>query len=124
MRVAVRVAPMSTSEDIPLHFQFKEKEDGNDTRCTELEHGDATNNKHGTIPSAKGSAGAAGAAAPAATNRWKKVMITVTTLLAYMFLNAGISMIGPFYPIEVSYYYQVHVQERERFNHCLIPLLD
>ena len=121
VRVAVRVAPMSTSEDIPLHFQFKEKEDGNDTRRTELEHGDTTNNKHGTMPSVKGSAGAA---APAATTRWKTVMITVTTLLAYMFLNAGISMIGPFYPIEVSYYYQVHVQERERFNHCLIQLLD
>lgn len=109
VRAAVRVASMSTSENIPLHL----KEDGNDTRRTEqLEHGDTTDIKHGTLPSAKGSAAAA---APAATTtRWKTVMITVTTLLAYMFLNAGISMIGPFYPIEVSY--QVHVQ---RFSQLL-----
>ena len=78
MRAAVRVASMSTSENIPLHL----KEDGNDTRRTEqLEHGDTTDIKHGTLPSAKGSAAAA---APAATTtRWKTVMITVTTLLCF-----------------------------------------
>lgn len=36
------------------------------------------------------------------TRRWKRVSITVTTLLGYAFLNAGISMISPFYPIVVS----------------------
>ena len=36
------------------------------------------------------------------TGRWKRVSITVTTLLGYAFLNAGISMISPFYPIVVS----------------------
>ena len=33
--------------------------------------------------------------------RWKGVSITVTTLLGYAFLNAGVSMISPFYPIVV-----------------------
>ena len=33
---------------------------------------------------------------------WKKIFTTVATLIAYGFLNAGISMIAPFYPIAVS----------------------
>lgn len=36
------------------------------------------------------------------TGRWKRVSITATTLLGYAFLNAGISMISPFYPTVVS----------------------
>ena len=90
---------MSTSEDVPLYPLdcVKEKEDGNHTRLTKpLEHDD-TDSKQGTIPGAKGSA-----AAPATTNRWKTLMTAVTTLLAYVFLYAGISMIVPFYSIEVS----------------------
>ena len=51
MRVAARVARMSTSEDIPLHF-IQEKEDGNDT-TEQLEHGDTTDNKYDTMPSVR-----------------------------------------------------------------------
>ena len=90
---------MSTSEDVPLYPLdcVKEKEDSNHARLTEpLEHDD-TDNKQGTIPGAKGSL-----SAPATTNRWKTLMTAATTLLAYVFLNAGISMIVPFYSIEVS----------------------
>ena len=42
------------------------------------------------------------AAVAVITSQWKKVPITVTTLITYIFLYAGISMIAPFYPIEVS----------------------
>lgn len=34
---------------------------------------------------------------------WKIIFTTVTTLLTAVFLNAGISMIAPFYPIVVSF---------------------
>ena len=90
---------MSTSEDVLLYPLdcVKEKEDGNHAPLTEpLEHNDP-DSKQGTIPGAKGSS-----APPATTNRWKTLMTAVTTLLAYVFLYAGISMIAPFYPIEVS----------------------
>ena len=36
---------------------------------------------------------------------WRKTSFTVMTLLAYMFLNAGISMITPFFAIVVSFVY-------------------
>ena len=42
------------------------------------------------------------AAAYVTVSWWKKIFTTVATLIAYMFLTAGISMIGPFYPIVVS----------------------
>lgn len=35
-------------------------------------------------------------------SRLKRVSIAVTTLLGYSFLNIGISMISPFYPVVVS----------------------
>jgi len=43
-----------------------------------------------------------GTARQVATSRWKRVSITVTTMLSYAVLNAAISMISPFYPIVVS----------------------
>ena len=42
------------------------------------------------------------AAAYVTVSWWKKIFTTVATLIAYMFLTAGISMIAPFYPIVVS----------------------
>ena len=43
-----------------------------------------------------------GVTAPGTTSRWKTLFTTVATLIAYAFLNVGISMIAPFYPIVVS----------------------
>ena len=42
-------------------------------------------------------------AAAVTMSRWRKTSFTVMTLLAYMFLNAGISMITPFFAIVVSF---------------------
>lgn len=42
------------------------------------------------------------AAAYVTVSWWKKIFTTVATLIAYMFLTAGISMVAPFYPIVVS----------------------
>lgn len=36
---------------------------------------------------------------------WKSIFITVTSLLGYLFLYTGISMIAPFYPIVVSFHH-------------------
>jgi len=36
---------------------------------------------------------------------WKNIFITVTSLLGYLFLYTGISMIAPFYPIVVSFHH-------------------
>ena len=44
-----------------------------------------------------------GTALQVTTSRWKRVSITVTTMLSYAALNAAISMISPFYPIVVSF---------------------
>ena len=49
----------------------------------------------GTSPSTK--------AAAVTMSRWRKTSFTVVTLLAYMFMNAGISMITPFFAIVVSF---------------------
>lgn len=35
-------------------------------------------------------------------SRWRKISFTVVTLLAYLFLNAGVSLVTPFYAIVVS----------------------
>ena len=75
------------SEKIELQPQ------GDDTSRTEQD--DATDDTQGTSPSTK--------AAAVTMSRWKKISFTVMTLLAYMFLNAGISMITPFYAIVVSF---------------------
>ena len=42
------------------------------------------------------------AAASMTKSQWKRIFTAVATLIAYMFLTAGISMIAPFYPIVVS----------------------
>ena len=59
-----------------------------------LEQDVATDFKPGTSHSAKGTV---------TKSRWKKIFTTVATFLAALFLNAGISMIAPFYPIVVSF---------------------
>ena len=40
---------------------------------------------------------------------WKKTFTTVTTLVAYAFLNAGVSVVAPFYPIEVSFIFRPYL---------------
>ena len=85
---------MSTLEEIPLQAtDSKEEEDGNHTTHTEpLEPDDSAQTS--TVKRA---------AAPVTRSRWKTIFTTVATLIAYAFLNAGISMIAPFYPIVVSH---------------------
>ena len=66
---------------------------GDDTSRTEKD--DTTDDAQKTSPSTK--------AAAVTMSRWRKISFTVMTLLAYMFLNAGISMITPFFAIVVSF---------------------
>ena len=54
------------------------------------------NNSTGTAQETEGTNAVA-----VTTSQWKKVPI-VMTLITYIFLYAGVSMIAPFYPIEVS----------------------
>ena len=68
---------------------------GDDTSRTEQD--DTADDTQGTSPSTK--------AAAVTMSRWRKISFTVMTLLAYMFLNAGISMITPFFAIVVSFMY-------------------
>ena len=58
-------------------------------------HTEQDDSLQGTSPSTK--------AAAVTMSRWRKTSFTVTTLLAYMFMNAGISMITPFFAIVVSF---------------------
>ena len=94
---------MSTIEETPLQSRdSKATEDSNHTSCTErlepLQVEDASGE------SAQGiSSSAKVTVAPVTTNGWKKCFITVTILITYAFLNAGISVIAPFYPIVVSF---------------------
>ena len=91
---------MATTQEIPLGSVDGELEDGGNIRRAELlEQDDTTDSRQGTSPSTKEAAG------NLTTSRWKEVSITVTTSVTYLFLCAGISMIGPFYPIEVSWGY-------------------
>ena len=91
---------MATTQQFPLGSIDREVEDGSNIRRAELlEQDDTTDRRQGTSPSTKEAAG------KVTTSRWKKVSITVTTSVTYLFLYAGISMIGPFYPIEVSWDY-------------------
>ena len=98
-RVGVRrTGAMSTIEETPLQPRdSKATEDSRHTSCTErlqpLQVEDATGE---SASSAKVTV------APVTTNGWKKCFITVTILITYAFLNAGISVIAPFYPIVVS----------------------
>ena len=58
-------------------------------------HTEQDDSLQGTSPSTK--------AAAVTMSRWRKTSFTVVTLLAYMFMNAGISMITPFFAIVVSF---------------------
>ena len=84
---------MSTSEKVSLQpVNSKETRDGNlDVRTESVEQDDTTDGQE-VVASPK----------VAAVSQWKKVFITVMTLFTYTSLYAAISMIGPFYPIEVS----------------------
>ena len=79
---------MSTSEEIPLQALDSEQvKDGKDLE-SQGQVASSPSNKGTTAPSRWS---------------WKKTFTTVTTLIAYAFLNAGISVVAPFYPIEVSF---------------------
>ena len=58
--------------------------------------GSSLDNEQGTNSNAKKPA------AYVTVSWWKKIFTTVATLIAYMCLTTGISMIEPFYPIVVS----------------------
>ena len=91
-----RHSAMSTAVETPLQPRDrKATEDSSHTSCTErLE---PLQVQEATTESAQGVT-----VAPLTTNGWKKCFITVTILITYAFLNAGISIIAPFYPIVVS----------------------
>ena len=78
---------MSTPEEIELHLH----EDSGVTSYPEtkkaLEQPDAAANK--------------GAVGRTITSRWKKISLTVLTLLGYIFVNAAISDVTAFYAILV-----------------------
>ena len=85
---------MSTLEEVPLQAaDSKEEEDGSLTTHTESLEPDNS----AQISTVKE------AGAPVTRSRWMTIFTTVTTLIAYAFLNAGISMIAPFYPFVVSH---------------------
>ena len=86
---------MSTSEEIPL--QAVEAENGNHTKHLEPLEEDVTTSTNITRETSSG--GTKGTTAP---SWWKKIFTGLATLIAYAFLNVGISMIAPFYPIVVS----------------------
>ena len=87
---------MSTFEGIPLQPLGSKKVEDDDNHPEPLGQDDATDNGQQTSSSNKG------AVSPVATSRWKTFFITVAILFANAFLNAGVTMIGPFYPIMVS----------------------
>ena len=89
---------MSTLEEISLQpAGSKQVENCPHVTLTEpLEQEDTTDNTQETSYNGEGTAGLV------VKSRWETVFTTVTTLLATAFLNAGISMIAPFYPIVVS----------------------
>ena len=94
----VTLRTMSTLEEIPLqHVGGKEVENRPHVTLTEpLKQEDTTDNTQETSSSGEGTAGLV------VKSRWETVFTTAATLLATAFLNAGISMIAPFYPIVVS----------------------
>ena len=85
-------------EEISLRpVDSKDVVDGLHTaRAEPLEQDDATDNTQGTSSSSEV------ITVEGTTSRWMTVFTTAATLLATSFLNAGISMIAPFYPIVVS----------------------
>ena len=90
---------MSTLEEISLRpVDSKDVVDGlHAGRAERLEQDDVTENAQGTLSSSE-----AGMTLQGTTSRWNTVFTTAATLLANSLLNAGISMIAPFYPIVVS----------------------
>ena len=88
---------MSTSEKVSLQpVNSKETRDGNlDVQTESVKLDDITDGQE-VVASPKV------AATPVTVSQWKKVFITVMTLFTYTSLYAAISMIAPFYPIEVS----------------------
>ena len=88
---------MSTSEEVPLQpVNSKDARDGNlDVQTESMEQDDTTDGQE-VVASPKV------AATPVTVSQWKKVFITVMTLFTYTSLYAAISMIAPFYLIEVS----------------------
>ena len=69
--------------------------EGYDTSRTEQAGGGTTADTQETSPSTK--------VAAVTMSRWKTISFTVVTLLAYLFLNVGVSLITPFYAIVVSF---------------------
>ena len=102
-RAIRKTGAMSTIEETPLQPRdSKATEDSNHTSCTEQLESLQVEDASGE--SAQGiSSSAKVTVAPVTTNGWKKCFITVTILITYAFLNAGISVIAPFYPIVVSF---------------------
>ena len=89
---------MSTLEEISLRpVDSKDVVDGLTARAELLEEDDATENAQGTLSSSE-----AGTTKQGTTSWWHVVFTIAAALLANFFLNAGISMIAPFYPIVVS----------------------
>ena len=90
---------MSTLEEISLRpVDGKDVVDDLHTgRAEPLEQDDATENAQGTLSSSE-----AGTTKQGTTSWWHVVFTIAAALLANFFLNAGISMIAPFYPIVVS----------------------
>lgn len=87
---------MSAFEGIPLQPLGSKKVEDDDNHPEPLGQDDATENAQQTSSSTQG------AVSPVTTSRWKTFFTTVAILVANGFLNAGISMIAPFYPIMVS----------------------
>ena len=92
---------MSTSEEILLRpMDSKTEVDGRHTAPTEpLDKNDGPDNAQGTSSSSNEETTVQGT-----TSRWNTVFTTAATLLSNSLLNAGISVITPFYPIVVSAY--------------------
>ena len=88
---------MSASEKVSLQpVNNKDTRDGNlDVQTESMELDDTTDGQE-VVASPQV------AATPVTVSQWKKVFITVMTLFTYTSLYAAISMIAPFYPIEVS----------------------
>ena len=88
---------MSTSESILLQpLNSKEPGDDNLDGDTESVVQDDTNDGQKVVASTQ--------VPPTlvTVSQWKKVFITVMTVFTFTLLYAAISMIAPFYPIEVS----------------------
>lgn len=85
---------MSTfAEGIPLQ-PLGSKKIGEDDHAEQLVQDDTADNAQRSSSQ--------GAVSPVTTSRWTTFFITVAILFSNGFLNAGISCITPFYPIQVS----------------------